>query len=69
MSAEHTFCGWFTPADLFAPPFDHLRSAGLFKGDAMNEKLEIIATIILAIVLVAVPMLLMPSDAAIMAAY
>ena len=46
-----------------------MRSSGLFKGDAMNEKLEIIATIILAIVLVAVPMLLMPSDAAIMAAY
>lgn len=35
----------------------------------MNEKLEAVATIILVIVLIAIPMMLMPSDAAIMAHY
>ena len=35
----------------------------------MNEKLEAVTTIILVIVLIAIPMMLMPSDAAIMAHY
>ena len=57
------------PADLFAPPFDHLQSAGPFhEVSIMQDSPLAIALMIAALIaLVAIPMLIMPSDAEILA--